>query len=73
MKVSRRVFSRGCALAASGVAIQKAWPALAQVQGEHIGTSPKHPVPSIQDTETPAEKNERMKWFREAHFGIFIH
>jgi alpha-L-fucosidase len=73
MKVSRRVFSRGCALAASGVAIQKAWPALAQVEGEHIGTSPRHPVPSIQDKETPAEKNERMKWFREARFGMFIH
>lgn len=33
----------------------------------------RHPVPSVQDTETPAAKNARMKWFREARFGMFIH
>jgi alpha-L-fucosidase len=32
-----------------------------------------HPVPSIQDTETPAERDARMRWFREARFGMFIH
>ncbi len=73
MKVSRRAFSRGCALAATGVAITETCPALAQVVGEHFNTSPKHPVPSIQDTETPEQKNERMQWFREARFGMFIH
>jgi alpha-L-fucosidase len=33
----------------------------------------KHPVPSIQDTETPAQKDARMAWWREARFGMFIH
>ena len=32
-----------------------------------------HPVPSIQDTETPAQKDARMAWWREARFGMFIH
>src|SRR5205814_8687528 len=73
MKVTRRVFSKGCAMAATGLAIGEVLPALAQVQGEHFSKSAKHPVPSIQDTETPAQKNQRMKWFREARFGMFIH
>ncbi len=73
MKLSRREFSQGCALAATGLIAGKALPLLAQVEGEHIDTSAKHPVPSIQDTETPAQKNERLKWFREARFGMFIH
>src|SRR5579863_8742859 len=73
MKVSRRAFSKGCAMAATGLAFGEALPAFAQVEGEQIKTSPKHPVPSIQDTESPADKNERMRWFREARFGMFIH
>ena len=73
MKVSRRAFSKGCAMAATGLAMKQELAALAQVQGEHIDTSPRHPVPSIQDTETPEQKNERMRWFREARFGMFIH
>jgi alpha-L-fucosidase len=32
-----------------------------------------HPVPSIQDTETPAQRDARMAWWREARFGMFIH
>jgi len=32
-----------------------------------------HPVPPIQDTETPAQKDARMQWWREARFGMFIH
>ena len=39
MKVSRRAFSKGCAMAATGLAIGEALPALAQVEGEHINTS----------------------------------
>src|SRR6476469_1866955 len=26
-----------------------------------------------QDTETPAQRDARMKWWREAKFGMFIH
>jgi alpha-L-fucosidase len=35
--------------------------------------SQKHPVPAIQDTETPAQRDARMQWWREARFGMFIH
>ena len=73
MKVSRREFSRNCALAASAAALGETMQVWAQVQGEHIQTTSAHPVRSIQDTETPAEKDERMQWFREARFGMFIH
>jgi alpha-L-fucosidase len=73
VRVSRRAFSKGCALAATEVAFGAGRRALAQVKGEHYQMAPKHPVPSIQDTETPEQKNERMKWFREARFGMFIH
>ncbi len=38
-----------------------------------IPTSDAHPVPSIQDTETPAQRDARMEWWREARFGMFIH
>jgi len=73
MKVSRREFSKSCALAASAAAMGEAMLTWAQVQGEHIQTTAAHPVPSIQDTETAAQKSERMRWFREARFGMFIH
>ena len=63
MKVSRRGCPKGCAMAATAVSTA----GICQVKGEHIDTSKKHPVPSIQDTETSAQKNERMKRFREAH------
>jgi len=46
---------------------------LAQVEGEHINISVAHPVPAIQDTESPAHRNARMAWWREARFGMFIH
>ena len=38
-----------------------------------IATSNNHPVPAIQDTETPAQRDARMEWWREARFGMFIH
>jgi alpha-L-fucosidase len=48
----------------------RAW---AQLEGSRIPTDGAHPVPSIQDTESTAQNSERMKWFREARFGMFIH
>ncbi len=48
-------------------------PASAQVAGEHYSVSPAHPVASIQDTETLAQHDARMHWWREARFGMFIH
>ncbi len=48
-------------------------PLAAQVEGEHIKESSAHPVAAIQDTETPAQRDARMAWWREARFGMFIH
>ena len=45
----------------------------AQIEGEHINTSTNHPIASIQDTETAAQRDARMRWWREARFGMFIH
>jgi alpha-L-fucosidase len=46
----------------------------AQLKGDKpIPTSTDHPVKAIQDTETPAQRDARMKWWREARFGMFIH
>src|SRR3984885_1577406 len=48
--------------------------ALAQMQDSKPDTTPtKHPIPSIQDKETPAQRDARMAWWREARFGMFIH
>jgi alpha-L-fucosidase len=33
----------------------------------------KHPVPAVQNTETQAQRDARMKWWRAARFGMFIH
>jgi alpha-L-fucosidase len=46
----------------------------AQLEGDTFETIPvsKRPIPAIQDTETPSQKDARMKWFREARFGMFI-
>ncbi len=46
---------------------------IAQVEGEHIAVSKTHPVAAIQDTESTAQKDARMAWWREARFGMFIH
>jgi alpha-L-fucosidase len=48
-------------------------PSFAQVEGEHIGVSSTHPVAAVQDTETPAQRDARMAWWRDARFGMFIH
>ena len=73
MNLSRRAFARVCALTATGRALVGALPGLGQVQGERYNITGAHPVPPIQDSETPEQKNARMEWFREARFGMFIH
>ncbi len=46
----------------------------AQLEGSKPDSQPvHHPVPSVQDTETPAQRDARMQWWREARFGMFIH
>ena len=46
----------------------------AQLEGSKPDAQPiNHPVPAIQDTETPAQRDARMEWWREARFGMFIH
>ena len=45
-----------------------------QLEGSKPDMQPTHhPVPAIQDTETPAQRDARMEWWREARFGMFIH
>ncbi|MFZ0745359.1 MAG: alpha-L-fucosidase [Terracidiphilus sp.] len=48
-------------------------PCSAQVEGEHYATKSNHPVAAIQDTESAAQRDARMAWWREARFGMFIH
>src|SRR5580658_10647318 len=48
-------------------------PSFAQLEGNRIATSSDHPVAAIQDTETAAQHDARMRWWREARFGMFIH
>jgi alpha-L-fucosidase len=48
-------------------------PSAAQLQGERIGGGAVHPVAAVQDTETAAQRDARMRWWREARFGMFIH
>jgi alpha-L-fucosidase len=47
----------------------------AQLEGDtfYKPNTPPHPIPSIQDTETSAQRDARMAWWREARFGMFIH
>src|SRR5476649_2062577 len=73
MKISRRGTIQGGALAASGAVLSAPSRAWAQLEGSRIPTGGAHPVPSIQDTESQAQNSERMKWYREARFGMFIH
>ena len=47
--------------------------AVAQVEGEHYAVAQTHRVLAIQDTETPAQRDARMAWWRQARFGMFIH
>jgi alpha-L-fucosidase len=46
----------------------------AQLEGSKADTRPiRHPVPSVQDAESRAQRDARMQWWREARFGMFIH
>jgi alpha-L-fucosidase len=46
----------------------------AQLGGNKSAVRPvTHLVPAIQDTETTAQRDARMQWWREARFGMFIH
>ncbi len=67
MKTSKLIAALAALTVAAGTA------AFAQVQGEHYKMSETHRVPAIQDTETPAQRDARMAWWREARFGMFIH
>jgi alpha-L-fucosidase len=43
------------------------------IQSPLLVSEEKHPVPSVQDKETPAQRDSRMAWWREARYGMFIH
>jgi len=49
-------------------------PSHAQLEGSRPDAQAmNHPVAAIQDTESPAQRDARMAWWREARFGMFIH
>ena len=88
MGAGRRLFSQSCSLERGFrlastrhsrfvlpllLVVLCASPACAQVEGEKIATDDAHPVPAIQDTETAAQRDARMAWWRDARFGMFIH
>jgi alpha-L-fucosidase len=59
---------------ATGLLLASATLAQAQLQGSRPDETPiNHPVPSIQDKETSAQRDARMAWWRDARFGMFIH
>src|ERR1700683_5014271 len=65
---------RSIAIASAAMLLAScALPLFAQTEGHHIAVSSAHPVAAIQDTETPAQRDERMAWWRDARFGMFIH
>ena len=67
MKIALRSIATALLLVAASISY-------AQLQGSKPDTTPvNHPVPAIQDTETPAQRDARMEWWREARFGMFIH
>ncbi len=68
----RKATQHWTALSAFVLAAAVAQPCLAQLEGATIAVSTKHPVPAVQDKETPAQRDARMKWWRDARFGMFI-
>jgi alpha-L-fucosidase len=62
MRATRRTLTLGLLLCTISALAQAPTP-----------TPPVHPIPSIQDTETPAQRDARMAWWRAARFGMFIH
>jgi alpha-L-fucosidase len=50
-----------------------ALPSHGQLEGDHIKTSTTYPVAPIQDTETATQREARMRWWKDARFGMFIH
>ena len=67
MRVISRSLAVVCVLACGSVCS-------GQLEGSKAETALKnHPVAAIQDTETAAQRDQRMGWWREARFGMFIH
>ncbi len=73
MPISRRGFSKQCAIATAGAVLTSHAKLIAQLQGDHIQTTPSHKVLSVQERETSEQRDARMQWFRQARFGMFIH
>ena len=67
MKIYRSIAAMGLLIALHASA------SLAQIEGHRIETNENHAVAAIQDTETTAQRDSRMGWWREARFGMFIH
>ncbi|MDQ2835471.1 MAG: alpha-L-fucosidase [Acidobacteriota bacterium] len=71
MKQPRRILAAALVFAVTSSLVTAC--VQAQVQGEKIEISRNHPVAAVQDTESAAQRDARMQWWREARFGMFIH
>ncbi len=60
-------------IAAAALMAAMIQPCFAQIEGDVIPVTKVHPVPAVQDTETAAQRDARMAWWRAARFGMFIH
>jgi alpha-L-fucosidase len=75
MKIERlfrnesRLWLRMAVVALLGGALQ---PCFAQLEGDSIPVAKVHPVAGVQDTETPEQRDARMKWWRESRYGMMI-
>ena len=66
-------WSQSAAQTAAAPAAAAAAQSAATAAAARPAATAAHPIPSIQDTETPAQKDARMAWWRAARFGMFIH
>lgn len=72
----RFAFARQSTRCIAIVAISTAGLLASTIPAQVLARSPdsdQHPVKAIQDTETLAQRNARMAWWREARLGMFIH
>lgn len=68
--IDRREFFLGLgALSGASLVPSSLWAAQVTSRSGNAG----HPVEPARDTMTASQRSERMEWWREARFGMFIH
>jgi alpha-L-fucosidase len=72
MKLGRVFRGKSRCLVAVALLSVAVRPCIAQLEGDTIPVSKNHPVKAVQDTETKAQRDARMKWWRESRYGMMI-